>query len=51
MVIAADWPIKVEFLDRSIAIADDELIRTKVSLAPSSVSVIRVVDIVGLDHQ
>lgn len=49
--IAADRPIAVEFLPRSTALADDSLIRTKVSLVPESVQEVRVVDIVGLDRQ
>jgi len=49
--IAADRPIEVGFLPRARALADEDLIRTKVSLVPSSVSELRVVDIVGLDKQ
>ena len=49
--IAADRPIEVSFLPRSEALADDDLIRTKVNLIPESVQEIRVVDIVGLDKQ
>ena len=49
--IAADRPIEVSFLPRSLALADDDLIRTKVNLIPESVTEIRVVDIVGLDKQ
>ena len=49
--IAADRPIEVSFLPRGEAIADADLIRTKVNLIPESVSEIRVVDIVGLDKQ
>ena len=49
--IAADRPIKVSFLERGAALADPELIRTKVNLIPESVTNIRVVDIVGLDRQ
>ena len=49
--IAADRPIEVSFLPRSEAVLDRELIRTKVSLIPESVTTIRVVDIVGLDRQ
>lgn len=49
--IAADRPIEVSFLPRSEALADDALIRTKVSLIPESVSEVRVVEIVGLDKQ
>jgi misacylated tRNA(Ala) deacylase len=49
--IAADRPIEVSFLPRSEALADDDLIRTKVNLIPDSVTEIRIVDIVGLDKQ
>ncbi|MGF1597495.1 MAG: alanyl-tRNA editing protein [Acidimicrobiales bacterium] len=49
--IDADRPIEVSFLDRVVALADDDLIRTKVNLIPASVATIRVVDIVGLDKQ
>jgi misacylated tRNA(Ala) deacylase len=49
--IAADRAIEIEFLPRGTAIADDDLIRTKVNLIPESVQEIRVVDIVGLDKQ
>ena len=49
--LAADRPITVDFLPRGTALADEDLIRTKVSLIPESVNEIRVVDIVGLDRQ
>ena len=49
--LAADRPIQVDFLPRAAALADEDLIRTKVNLIPESVSEIRVVDIVGLDKQ
>jgi misacylated tRNA(Ala) deacylase len=49
--LAADHPIEVQFLPRDTAVQDDDLIRTKVSLIPESVTEIRVVDIVGLDKQ
>ena len=49
--IAADRPIEVSFLPRGTAVADADLIRTKVNLIPESVQEIRVVDIVGLDKQ
>ena len=49
--IAADRPIEVSFLPRAEALADADLIRTKVNLIPESVTIIRVVDIVGLDKQ
>ncbi len=49
--IGADRPIEVSTLPRDQALADDDLIRTKVNLIPESVREIRVVDIVGLDKQ
>ena len=49
--IDADRPIEVFELARAEALADDDLIRTKVNLIPDSVTEIRVVDIVGLDKQ
>ena len=49
--IAADRPVEVTFLPRDTAVADEDLIRTKVSLIPEAVTEIRVVDIVGLDKQ
>jgi misacylated tRNA(Ala) deacylase len=49
--LAADRPIEVEFLDRDVAVEDEDLIRTKVNMIPDSVKEIRVVDIVGLDKQ
>lgn len=49
--LAADRPIHVTFLPRSTALADADLIRTKVNRVPPSVTRIRVVDIVGLDKQ
>ena len=49
--IAASRPIEVSFLDRSVAVEDEDLIRTKVNMIPESVTTIRVIDIVGLDKQ
>jgi misacylated tRNA(Ala) deacylase len=49
--ITASRPIEVSFLPREQALADEDLIRTKVNLIPESVQEIRVVDIVGLDKQ
>lgn len=49
--IAADRPIRVEFLPRDTAVVDEDLIRTKVNMIPESVTEIRVIDIVGLDKQ
>jgi misacylated tRNA(Ala) deacylase len=49
--LAADRAVEVSFLARREALADEDLIRTKVNLIPDTVSEIRVVDIVGLDKQ
>jgi len=49
--IAAGRPIEVSFLERDVALSDEDLIRTKVNLIPDFVTEIRVVDIVGLDKQ
>ena len=45
------YPTEIVYLARDIALADPDLIRTKVNLIPAYVSEIRVVDIVGLDRQ
>jgi len=50
-VVTDDTPVHVEFLPRTEALADPDLIRTKVSLIPDDVDPIRVVDIVGVDKQ
>jgi misacylated tRNA(Ala) deacylase len=49
--LAADRPVRVSFLPRAVALADPELIRTKVNLIPGSVDPIRVIEIEGLDKQ
>lgn len=49
--LAADRPVHVSFLPRAEALADPDLIRTKVNLIPGSVDPIRVVEIDGLDKQ
>jgi len=46
-----DHEVRILFLPRAEALADPDLVRTKVSLIPASVDPIRVVDIVGLDRQ
>lgn len=46
-----DHPVHVGFLPRAEALADPDLIRTKVSLIPDSVDPIRVIDIEGIDKQ
>lgn len=46
-----DHAVHVSFMPRAEALADPDLIRTKVSLIPETVDPIRVVDIRGLDKQ
>jgi misacylated tRNA(Ala) deacylase len=49
--LSADAPVHVSFLPRAEALADPDLIRTKVNLIPESVDPIRVIDIEGIDKQ
>lgn len=49
--LAEDVPVHVSFLPRAEAMADPDLIRTKVSLIPDTVDPIRVIDIQGIDKQ
>jgi misacylated tRNA(Ala) deacylase len=49
--LAVDRPVLVSFLPRAQALADPDLIRTKVNLIPESVDPIRVIEIEGLDKQ
>jgi misacylated tRNA(Ala) deacylase len=49
--LSADRPVKVTFLAREVALADPDLIRTKVNLIPEAVDPIRVIEIEGLDKQ
>jgi misacylated tRNA(Ala) deacylase len=49
--LASDRPVRVSFLPRAEALADPDLIRTKVNLIPESVDPIRVIEIEGLDKQ
>jgi misacylated tRNA(Ala) deacylase len=49
--LAEDVPVRVIELPRAEALADPDLIRTKVSLIPESVDPIRVIDIQGIDKQ
>jgi misacylated tRNA(Ala) deacylase len=49
--VAADRVIRVSWVGRREALADGDLIRTKVNLLPDGVDPIRVVDIAGLDKQ
>lgn len=46
-----DHAVHVEFLPRGEALADPDLVRTKVNLIPESVDPIRVITIDGLDRQ
>jgi len=50
-VLSAPHPVRVLFLPRAAALADPDLIRTKVNLIPAHIDPIRVVDIEGLDRQ
>ncbi len=45
------YPTEIQIMAREAALADPDLIRTKVNLIPEWVQEIRVVDIVGLDRQ
>jgi len=49
--LAEDRPVEILFLPRAEALADPDLIRTKVNLIPESIDPIRIVDIAGLDRQ
>ncbi len=49
--LASRLPVEVSFLPREEADEDPSLIRTKVSLLPADLRVVRVIDIVGLDRQ
>lgn len=49
--LAKDHPVTVRFMARAEALADPELIRTKVNLIPESVDPIRVIDIGDIDRQ
>jgi misacylated tRNA(Ala) deacylase len=49
--LAEDRPVHVSFLPRTEALADPDLIRTKVNLIPESVDPIRIIDIDGIDKQ
>jgi misacylated tRNA(Ala) deacylase len=49
--VAADRPVRVDFLPREEADRRPELIRTKVSLLPAAITIVRTVEIEGLDLQ
>ncbi len=49
--LTAARPVAVSFLPRREALADEDLIRTKVNLLPEGVDPIRIINIVGLDKQ
>jgi len=49
--LGQDRPIRVLFLPRQQALADSDLIRTKINLIPERVDPIRVIDIEGIDRQ
>jgi misacylated tRNA(Ala) deacylase len=49
--LARNLPVLVHFLARDEALADPDLIRTKVNLLPEFIDPIRVIEIEGLDKQ
>ncbi|MBU1865752.1 MAG: alanyl-tRNA editing protein, partial [Actinobacteria bacterium] len=49
--LSEDHRVRVQFLPRAEALADPDLIRTKVSLIPEFVDPIRVIDIGSVDRQ
>mgnify|MGYP001826480152 CR=1 FL=1 len=49
--LSRDLEVSVHFLPREVALADPDLIRTKVNLLPDFIDPIRVIDIDGLDKQ
>jgi misacylated tRNA(Ala) deacylase len=49
--LASGRPVTVLFLPRAEALADPDLIRTKVNLIPEAVDPIRIIDIEGIDRQ
>ena len=49
--LAKDHPIRVLFLPRDEALADPDLIRTKVNLLPAAIDPIRVIEIGDIDKQ
>lgn len=50
-LLAEDRPVRVRFVPRAEALADPDLVRTKVNLIPEHVDPIRVVEIEGIDVQ
>jgi misacylated tRNA(Ala) deacylase len=50
-LLAEDRPVHVVLLPRDEALADPDLIRTKINLVPASIDPIRVIDIEGIDKQ
>jgi misacylated tRNA(Ala) deacylase len=50
-LLTDDRPVHVLFLPRAEALADPDLIRTKINLVPESIDPIRVIDIEGIDKQ
>ncbi len=49
--VAAAHPVRVAFLPRAEADLHPDLIRTKINLLPPGITVVRIVEIVGLDVQ
>ncbi|NND83928.1 MAG: alanyl-tRNA editing protein [Acidimicrobiia bacterium] len=51
VALAQDHVTRIHWMDRAEAVADPDLIRTKVNLIPESISTLRIVDIGDLDRQ
>lgn len=49
--VAAAREVKVSDLSREVALANPDLIRTKINLLPPDIQQVRTIDIQGLDHQ
>jgi len=50
-MLAEDRPVHVLLVPRADALADPDLIRTKINLVPAAIDPIRVIDIEGIDKQ
>ena len=50
-IVEGDYPISISFMERTEALKDPDLIRTKVNLIPEQVKVLRIVDIENVDRQ
>lgn len=51
VALAQDHVTRIHWMDRAEAVADPDLIRTKVNLIPEAITTLRIVDIGDLDRQ